>query len=178
MDEPCMIPETCMWHARIWNVLQVSAMHVITWINACISCMDVHVPCMDYWRISCMKHACFMHNIGIFHVWYWINPCVAPAYSMHVIQVYSVHIPGWKGPRRLVVAVRDFALFSGFGGCVQFTLNCGQQPGDNECDRAWKKWDNGVSTVNEAYSGPRSRMLQPRFRRFERAQSWSDSMIF
>ena len=26
-----------------------------------------------------------------------------------------------------------------------------------------EKWDNGVSTVNEVCSGPRSRMLQPRF---------------
>ena len=34
-----------------------------------------------------------------------------------------------------------------------------------------KKWDNGVSTVNEVCSGPRSRMLQPRFQRFERMQS-------
>ena len=45
-------------------------------------------------------------------------------------------VPGWKGPRRLVVAVQDFVLFSGFDGCMWFTLNHARQPGDNECDRA------------------------------------------
>ena len=34
-----------------------------------------------------------------------------------------------------------------------------------------EKWDNGISTVNEVCSGPRCRMLQPKFRRFKRAQS-------
>ena len=41
-----------------------------------------------------------------------------------------------------------------------------------------KKWDNDVLMVNKVCSGPRSRMLEPRFWRFECTQSWSDSMIF
>ena len=32
-------------------------------------------------------------------------------------------IPGWKGPCRLVEAVQNFALFSGFGGCMRLPLN-------------------------------------------------------
>ena len=32
-------------------------------------------------------------------------------------------LPGWKGPCRLMVAGRNFALFSSFGGCVWLPLN-------------------------------------------------------
>ena len=48
--------------------------------------------------------------------------------------------PGWKGPRRLMVAVREFALFSGFSSCVRFMLNRARQPGDNE----WLSVKNGM----------------------------------
>ena len=110
-----------------------------------------------------------VHNVMHNFLWNSLQTCILPVQYMEV--------PGWKGPRRLVVAEQNFALFSGFG--VLHAIHA------QSCPAAWWQWvrssmkkgDNGISTVNEVCSGPRSRMLQPRFQRFECTQSWSDSMI-
>ena len=69
-----------------------------------------------------------------------------------------------------MAAVRDFTLL------VVSAITCGSPsitPSSLVTVRVieHEKMGNGVSTVNEVYSGPQSRMLQPRFQRFEYAQS-------
>ena len=95
VHEPCMIPETCLQHARICNVLQADTTH-ITCMDCCLHFM--HVPCMG----SGMKHACFMlirpyfmhgvysmHSTGIFHAWYRHIPCMVQVYSC-IVQAYCM----------------------------------------------------------------------------------------
>ena len=97
--------------------------------------------------VDCSSLLCFTHVVGEI-----TNKLLGQLFMSHArtgcskcacMTMHHVHvIPDDNGPRRLVVAVRNIALCSGFS-----SNNHAWRLGKNECDWAWKKWDNGVLMV-------------------------------